>query len=539
MPMSAVDADRALPAAAEETSGPVEMQVGTFTRWVHVEEGLTPLAARGRNVELVARTLEGAQIPYFAVRGMDDRTTVLGVSEADRQRVYKAVGRLFERERGYVGQIQPRPATPGALQRGNSRATWTSLAGAQVIRLVWFRTEPTRSLVYGEAYGCEIEFWQAQPEKERLLCPRHTRSMRVVEIEDDPVEVPGERFTRFAVPGAATLPPLRSRREFARVLPEEIRFPIDVVYTWVDGQDPEWQRRKAAAAGESYHEESASDARFLSRDELRYSLRSLHMNAPWVRKVFVVTDDQSPAWLETDNPAVQVVSHKEIFSDPSVLPVFNSHAIESQLHHIDGLAEHFLYLNDDMFIGRPLAPQSFFLSNGVSRFFYSQTRVPMKPKSEADTPVDAACKNNRALIEDAFGVTLTQTFQHVPYAMRRSVLAEIEERFPEAYRTTMASRFRSMQDHSIPSSLYHYYAFLTGRAVPGSVRYGYVQLAVPDLAARLARALARRDWDTFCLNDAYSTELELERQNEVLRPFLDAYFPIPSPLEKPAGPVRP
>jgi hypothetical protein len=537
--MSAVDADRAPTIASDTAETPVEMLVGTSTRWVHVEEGLTPLGARERNRERVAQTLEEAQIPYFAVRGLDDRTSVLGVSEADRQRVYKAVGRLFERERGYVGQIQPRPATPGSLQRGNSRATWTSLAGAQVVRLVWFRTESSRSLVYGEAYGCEIEFWQAQPEKERLLCPRHTRSMRVVEFEDDPVEVPGERFTRLAADGSGQLPPVRSRAEFARVLPEEVRFPIDVVYTWVDGQDPEWRRRKAAAAGESYHEESASDARFLSRDELRYSLRSLHMNAPWVRKVFVVTDDQTPAWLETAHPGVQVVSHKEIFSDPSVLPVFNSHAIESQLHHIDGLAEHFLYFNDDMFVGRPLAPQAFFLANGVSRFFHSQSRVPMKPKSEADTPVDAACKNNRALIEEAFGVTLTQTFQHVPYAMRRSVLAEIEERFPQAYRTTMASRFRSMSDHSIPSSLYHYYAFLTGHAVPGSVRYGYVQLAVPDLAVRLERALARRDWDAFCLNDAYSTELELERQNQVLRPFLESYFPIPSPLEKPATAERP
>jgi len=536
--MSAVDSDR-VPADANVPIEPAELQVGMHTRCVHVEEGLTPLGARARNVDLVARTLEQAQIPYFAVRGLDDRTSVLGVSETDRQRVYKAVGRLFESERGYVSQIQPRPATPGALRRGNSRATWTSLSGAQVVRLVWFRTEPTCSIVYGESYGCEIEFWQPQPEKERLLCPRHTRSMRVVEYEDTPVQVPGERFTRLATADDGGLAPLLSRREFARVLPEEIRFPIDVVYTWVDGQDPEWRRRKADAAGESYHEESSSDARFLSRDELRYSLRSLHMNAPWVRKVFIVTDDQTPSWLETAHPSVQVVSHKEIFSDPSVLPVFNSHAIESQLHHIDGLAEHFLYFNDDMFVGRPVAPQAFFLANGISRFFHSQTRVPMKAKNEADTPVDAACKNNRVLIEDTFGVTLTQTFQHVPYAMRRSVLAEIEERFPQAYRTTMASRFRSMQDHSIPSSLYQYYAFLTGRAVPGSVRYGYIQLAVPDLGARLARALARRDWDSFCLNDAYSTEAELERQNQILGPFLDAYFPIPSPFEKPADGPRP
>jgi hypothetical protein len=164
--------------------------------------------------------------------------------------------------------------------------------------------------------------------------------------------------------------------------------------------------------------------------------------------------------------------------------------------------------------------------------FFSQTRVPLRPVSATDTPVDAACKNNRELIERTFGRTITQTFQHVPYPLRRSVLLEIEERFAVEHRATMASKFRSLGDLSIASSLHHYYALATGRGLPGTVRYGYIQLAVPDLANRLARLLARRDWDTFCLNDAFSTELDLASQNELLLPFLDAYFPVASPYEK-------
>jgi hypothetical protein len=315
-------------------------------------------------------------------------------------------------------------------------------------------------------------------------------------------------------------------------LPEEITFPIDVVYTWVDGADPAWQRRRAEITGATYHAEAASAARFINRDELRYSLRSLHLNAPWIRNIYIVTDDQVPSWLDSTRQNVRVVSHKEIFSDPAVLPVFNSHAIESQLHHIPGLAEHFIYFNDDMFIGRPLAPQAFFLANGLSKFFLSQGRVPMGPVSVDDTPVDVALKNNRRLIQQRFGVTITQVFQHVPYPLRRSVLAEIENEFPVEYATTMAARFRGLQDLSTVSNLHHYYAFHTARALPGSVKYGYIQLAVPDLAQRLARVLTRRDWDAFCLNDAYSTEAEMAAQHAVLQPFLDAYFPVPSPYEK-------
>jgi len=522
----------------DEASGRCELTVNMHQRIAHIRPGLTALDAFADNLALVGSALDGAGVRHFAVRGMDDRIPVVGVCADDRERVVKALVKLFERITGYVMSVLPKPPLPAPLHPGEAKATWTELAGASVIRLVWFRTEPTRSLVLGEAYGCELEFWTRQRDKDRLLCPRHNRMMRVVPIADEPVQAPAGLFTRLAPlrSGAQpALPQVRTRPEFTHRLPDEIDFPVDVVYTWVDGLDPDWRRRKAEAAGRTYHDESASDARFINRDELRYSLRSLHSNAPWVRNIYILTDDQTPSWLDTSRPNVHVVSHKDVFSDPSVLPVFNSHAIESQLHHIDGLAEHFVYFNDDMFVGRPLAPQAFFLANGLSKMFFSQTRVPLRPVAPADTPVDAALKNNRVLIEREFGRTVTQTFQHVPYPLRRSVLTELEERFADEHRATMASRFRSLGDISIPSSLYHYYAFATGRALPSSMRYGYIQLAVPDLADRLARLLARRDWDVFCLNDAFSTELDLVAQNELLLPFFEAYFPVASPYEKQGG----
>ncbi len=54
---------------------------------------------------------------------------------------------------------------------------------------------------------------------------------------------------------------------------------------------------------------------------------------------------------------------------------------------------------------------------------------------------------------------------------------------------------------------------------------------MPDLSARLQRLLARRDWDTFCLNDAFSADEELEAQTRRLREFFEAYYPAPAPWE--------
>lgn len=510
----------------------VEMSIQMTPRTVHVHPGLTPLQARTLNHVAVAQALAEAGVEHFAVRGLEDRVPVIGVRADERDAVVAALAGLARRSRAYLSSIMPKPAVRDVLLDGADDAAWGKVAGAKVLRLVWFRTDPTQTLVYGREYGCDIEFWGTARDG-RIWGPRHNRVGRVLPGEDTPVEAPMELFTRLAGVGR-TLPPVRTRPEMTVTLPDDITFPIDLVYTWVDGTDPAWQQKRAQVTGETYHAESASAARFLSRDELRYSLRSIHANAPWIRNIYIVTDEQTPPWLDSTQPNIRVVSHKEIFSDPTVLPVFNSHAIESQLHRIDGMAEHFLYLNDDMFFGRPLAPQTFFLANGLSKFFLSQGRVPVGPVRVDDTPVDAAHKNNRRLLADKFGPVTTQVFQHVPYALRRSVMAEIEAEFRAEYTATMASRFRSTEDLSPVSNLYHHYAFLSGRALPGSVKYGYVQLAVPDLAARLARALERRDWEAYCINDAFSTEDQLAVQDAVLRPFLDGYFPVPSPYEKQA-----
>ncbi|MFF9317131.1 Stealth CR1 domain-containing protein [Streptomyces sp. NPDC014735] len=114
------------------------------------------------------------------------------------------------------------------------------------------------------------------------------------------------------------LPRVSTRSEFTLSLPDEVTFPVDAVHTWGDGADPEWIRRRATALGRTdYHEQAVSAARFTSRDELRHSLRSLHQFAPWLRTVYLVTDEQVPAWLNTAHPGIVVVHQRDIFTDAS------------------------------------------------------------------------------------------------------------------------------------------------------------------------------------------------------------------------------
>ncbi|WP_377270748.1 stealth family protein [Peterkaempfera sp. SMS 1(5)a] len=540
------DVHDALPATVEPECCELTHRLHPVTGYIH--PGLTPLQARSENFAAVTGALDDARVDWFTVRGFDDLATVVGVHEDDRQRVVEALTELCGRRPGYIQAVQPAAKTPGAPARGDDPKTWAKLAEAEVIRAVWYHTEPTRSLVCGPGYGCDIEFWStAEPPEaddfegaqaialdvpEQLSAPRANRVARLIPAQGRTVEAPGHLFTRAAPRTSTALPRVRTREEFTIPLFEDFDFPVDVVYTWVDGNDPAWQRRRAEASGEVYHAESASLSRYMSRDELRYSLRSLHLNAPWVRNIYIVSDDQVPEWLDTGVPGLRVVSHKEIFSDPGLLPTFNSHAIESQLHHIDGLAEHFVYFNDDMFIGRPVGPQLFFMSNGNARYFPARGRVPQGEISALDTPVDVATKNNRRLFLERFGRSVTQVMEHAPYAMRRSVLEDMEREFPDAFRGTAAARFRSLSDHNIASNMVHYYGYFTGRAVSTSMRFSYVALAAKDLPGRLARLLQRRDRDTFCINDTFAGDDDISEQNELLMDFLEAYFPVPSPYEK-------
>ncbi|MES4907221.1 MULTISPECIES: stealth family protein [unclassified Streptomyces] len=524
-------------------------------RVAQVTAGPTPLYARAENLRLVCEALEQAGIDHFVVRAYGNVSSAVGVPAEERPRVVAALTELCAREAGYVS-LPARGRLPGTVPRpGQSARAWRRLSTAPVVRFTRFYASPGAStgvgLVLGVAHGCDIELWRrgraddvagAEGAEEAgggdlLIAPRPNRTTASVPAACTAVHAPGHLFTRLApAEGWQPGPLVRTRPEFTTRLPDEVRFPIDVVYTWVDGADPAWRRRRAEWTGggedEPYHEQAANEARYANRDELRYSLRSLHMYAPWVRHIYLVTDDQVPPWLVGSHPGITVVDHRDIFDDPRVLPTFNSQAIETRLHHIDGLAEHFLYFNDDVFLGSPVTPQDFFLANGMTKFFLSRALIPLGPAHPGDVPVSAAGKNNRALLEGRFGTTVTQKLKHTPHALRRSVLAEIEREFPGPYRATMASRVRSASDISLTSALHHYYAFLTGRAVPAPLRYDYFDLAQPGIPARLARLLRLRHRQAFCLNDTVSCERDLADQLALLRPFLDAYFPVPSPLER-------
>ena len=122
-------------------------------------------------------------------------------------------------------------------------------------------------------------------------------------------------------------------------------FPVDVVYTW---------------KGEDY----SDNPRLGYNNELKYSLRSVAMFAPWVRKIYILMNTyKPPSWIKP-NSKIIVLEHKDTFPSKKYLPNTNSSGIETTLCNIKGLSEHYIYFNDDVFLGNKVKYTDFFTPDG-------------------------------------------------------------------------------------------------------------------------------------------------------------------------------
>jgi len=148
---------------------------------------------------------------------------------------------------------------------------------------------------------------------------------------------------------------------------------IDYVITWVDGTDPQHKAKRQQFASETQFScdiqpEKQYEPRYSSDGEIYYNIASALKYAPFIRRIFIVTDHQKPALLgafvqegKYRPDFLQIVSHDEIFAGlDAARPTFNSLAIETVLWRIPGLSEHFIYGNDDVFFNAPVTPADFF-----------------------------------------------------------------------------------------------------------------------------------------------------------------------------------
>lgn len=226
-------------------------------------------------------------------------------------------------------------------------------------------------------------------------------------------------------------------------------FDVDIVFTWVNGTDPYWhQLRSQVSGGDSAAKDANLELRFREHDELRFALRSIEKNAPWVNHVYIVACcRQKPSWL-ANSDKVTMIQHDEVFPRQAQLPSFNSFGIECAVENIPQLKENFLLMNDDMMFGAPVEKSDFFDDGGRPRVGFQTNWNKMSkgmPGDEADAYRWAAHNVDNALDtkylpEERFLIL------HQAYPMTKSLMRRAHELFADKFDITVRHQMRSKQD---------------------------------------------------------------------------------------------
>lgn len=140
---------------------------------------------------------------------------------------------------------------------------------------------------------------------------------------------------------------------------------IDIVIPWVDGNDTVLNEKRRAYCSESDSRrlDIGGGTRYSNMGEIDYCIRSINRFAPFINRIFIVSDGQDPK-IESNIP-VSIIDHKVIFEGyEEFLPTFNSTSIETLIHRIPGLSEHYILMNDDFVIIRDVTTDDFFLPDG-------------------------------------------------------------------------------------------------------------------------------------------------------------------------------
>ena len=243
-----------------------------------LETSLTPHEAQIEDLVFIRKVLTRADIPFLLIRSPKNRP-ILAINIELRPAVERALVAACITEPMYAKTVDETGISPVLIAKGRLSA----LADPRIVRLYRRRIAPG-GLRYGPAFGVELQFWVY--EETVIRCPVENSLTRKVlpqdEVKPATVKLYGYKWPTIA--GMFT--PHAS----------DVTFDVDMVFSWVDGSDPEFRARRAAQM--SRHvvgEGDEAEARIRQIDELKYALRSVNMFAPWVRRIFITTDSVPPA----------------------------------------------------------------------------------------------------------------------------------------------------------------------------------------------------------------------------------------------------
>ncbi len=278
--------------------------------------------------------------------------------------------------------------------------------------------------------------------------------------------------------------------------------PIDIVYTWVDGSDPIWQKEK-----ERWSTEPADDIRYKNINELKYSLQSIEKYMSWVNKIYIVTNDsQIPNFIDFTNKKLIHITHSQIFSDTNDCPTFNSNAIEANIHKIPGLSRLFLYFNDDFFCGDYITLDDLLDNRRIiynSNPYVHYNKLDDYIKNDPKNDYYKIINNTKTLLLNEFSTIGFNIPWHQAKLNDKTLCYMLNKKYKKEYDQLSRSKFRSKNDFS-PIDFSYTYGLCSNEYV--RTKYIYSMYARFDrlndnTVALFLMELIKKRPKFFCLNN--------------------------------------
>lgn len=298
---------------------------------------------------------------------------------------------------------------------------------------------------------------------------------------------------------------------------------IDFVITWVDMNDPKWRADFLKYSGKADNEKnSVSEARFRDYGFLRYWFRGVEKFAPWVRKIHFVTSGQKPDWLDETNPKINLVNHKDYIPE-QFLPTYNSVVIERYLHKIPGLAEHFVYFNDDFYIINKISTERFF-KNGlpcdIATFLYNPSWSQWYRRIKNNLKIinrhfdkrEVTARYHDKWFDKSYGkrarwnyilkpynkfITLRTPHNAQPYL--KTTFEEVWAVAGKELTETSANRFRALSDYT--PELFRTWQICRGNFEPYNTYSDTKMFPLMLRPKQAVRAIYEQSYSLICLND--------------------------------------
>lgn len=324
-------------------------------------------------------------------------------------------------------------------------------------------------------------------------------------------------------------------------------FPIDAVVLWVDGSDKQWIEAKSRYSGQKSLNGSE---RFRDWGLMKYWFRSIEENAPWINRIFFITEGHVPQWLNLEEKRLVHVKHQDYIPE-RYLPTFNSNVIELGIHKIPGLSEHYICFNDDTFVNRKVSPSDFFDAEGnpkdigaiqqispdqeFSKIPFNDMVIINQHFGKKDLIMNGiqryispkyGLRQLTSLISLIWGSVVGFYNPHLPVPYLKSTFVDVWKAESSRLAETMTHRFRQSDDLSI--WLMRYWQLMTLKFSAQHIAFGKM-FDLSSSLSRLKRFLDKR-YRIICLNDNKQI-YDFDAKKKLLSDYFENKYPHKSSYE--------